>query len=1202
MSRRKLNLSILRWLCPLLMLWFGATAVQAQIDQGTITGIIRDSQDHVIAGATLTLVNNDTGLTLTRQSGESGVYTFTPIKIGKYTLTVSAPGFASQARQDFQLDVSQTLGLNFVLTPGAVSETVTVTSEGDALQTEQATTGQVFSASVINDLPLAGRNWVFAAQLSTGVAAPNQGFRQVAGAGDFTSNGSRVSQNNFVLDGVDNNSNMQDFLNGATYAVRPPPDALAQFKVESSSYSAELGRSTGAAINASIKSGSNQFHGSVWEYLRNDRLAALDYFSKEKTAYHENIFGATLGGPIWKDKLFFFADGEGTRISSYVAPQSDYTVPTALERTGDFSELLDPANTEGNGSIALYQVGGNPTAKVGDSDAPGYAPRYLNCNGAQNVICPGNVNSVAKGILDLFPLPNQGNPGQAFKNYTVPATATTNNTTQFDARVDYNFSQKDQMFGRYSYSNNPTTYTPPFGILDGAGYGGDGQNSNYSKSGVFSETHFFSPTLSNEFRLGYNWLHASYLQPYSTENVAAKYGMGGIPTGHALGGFPMINWQAPHFSGGVMSGIGVPSYEPSDELQNVGQIIDNVTKVLGAHTVKTGLNFQHVRFYGLQPPNGIGYQNYSGRYTSNPGQLNQEVVTGSGVADFMLDMMHDSGMNTVAPFTDLRWYYSAFVQDDWKINQRLTVNLGLRWEYTQPVSELNNEQANFYGTYTGMNQGTGTYLIPEKQRNFPQAANWLNALAANHIAIQYTSNGTLVNPRKLNFAPRIGVSYLLSDKTVLRAGAGIFYGGLENIGLGLNLANNAPFFVSSSFVPVPDSCYNVLGNVTCPTNGQTLETGFGAAATDPAALANAAAIGSIYAQDQNAKSSYSTSYNLTMQRSITNSMTATFGYEGSQSKHLRSSYNANTYAGYVPSDAVESRDYSPFRDFGVTNVANVGIGRYDSLQAKLEKKMSNGLYFLSGYTWAHCLDDAFGPIGQSAYGGYRNPNLLGFRYDYGSCTQDVRNRFTFTGQYDLPFGKGKQFASKGGITDAVIGQWKASLTFQAQTGNPIFLNSSNQGSSYPIRISDPLSPGGTADTATQPNFSCASKTKTLAQWFNPCAFKNPPVARLGATDASKNYVNVNEAGLLPSGPRGRQAVYGPGFNQVDVSLFKNFTLPIRESKLQLRADIFNLLNHPSFGNPGSSLSGESNQKISSTRFSGLIPDQRVIQVAGRISF
>ena len=1164
----------------------------AQADQGSITGTVTDSTGAVIPNATISLVNSDTNLTLIRQTSGSGSYAFAPIKIGEYTVTATAPGFVKIVRKSVRVDVSRTVDVNFALKPGAQSETVTVTAQNN-LQTEQATTGQVFSAKVINDMPLDGRNYVFAAQLTTGVAAPNQGFRQVAGAGDFTSNGNRVSQNDFILDGVDNNSNMQDFLNGATYAVRPPPDALAEFSVESSDYSADQGRSTGAVVNASIKSGTNQFHGSLWEYFRNDRMDALDYFSTSRTAYHLNQFGASLGGPIWKNKVFFFGDAQGTRISSYVPPQTNYTVPTALERTGDFTEMLDPNNTSGNGSIALYQVGGNVTLTPGGTDAPGYPQRYLTCNSVQNVICPGQVNPIAQKILNLYPKPNEGGPHQVFSNYTVPATATTNNTTQYDARLDYNFSPNDQMFGRYSYSNNPTTFTPPLGVLDGGGYGSDGQDSNYGKSGVFSETHFFSPTLSNEFRFGFNWLFAAYLQADSASDIAAQYGLGGIPSGPFLGGFPSINF------GGYLSGIGVPSYEPSSERQNVAQIIDNVSKVIGNHSLKAGINFQHVRFYGLQPPNGIGYQNFSGTYTGDPGQPN--AVTGSGTADFLLDLMNNSGMNTVTPFTDLRWYYAAYVQDDWKVTPRLTLNLGIRWEYTQPFRELHNEQANFYGTYAGMNQGTGTYLIPESQRNFPISSTLLSTLAADHINVQYTTNDYLMNPQKVNLAPRIGISYLLDPKTVIRAGGGVFFGGHENIGLGLNMANNAPFFVNSSFVPNPNICQDVLGLVTCPTNGQTLETGFGAAANNPQALANASSVGTIYAQGQNDKTAYTVAYNLTFQHALSNDITFSLGYQGNESRHLRASYNANTYPGFVPRGA-NGQDYSPFHDFSVVNVATEGIGRYDSLQAKIDKRYVNGLYFLGGYTWAHCLDDAFGPIGQSAYGGFRNPNLLGFRYDYGSCTQDVRNRVTFNAEYQLPFGQGKRFANRGGVTNAVAGGWTASLIFQAQSGDPVFLTSTNQGGSYPFRIGDPFAAGGTADTATQPQFHCAAKTRTLQQWFNPCAFKNPPRAVSGPTDPSQNFINVNDAGLLPAGPRGRTGVPGPGFNSVDLSLFKTFTLPFHESTFQLRADSFNVLNHPSFSNPGTSLTGDTGQSITSTRFSALIPDARVIQVAGRLTF
>jgi hypothetical protein len=1183
-----------------LLLLFGVLAAftsgraSAQIDQGAITGTITDVSGGAIPGASITITNQENGLSFRRVTGANGDYTLSPIKIGTYTLSVTAPGFGVLKQENIRVNVSQTVGLNLSLKPGAVSDTVTVNSLPD-LQTEDASTGQVFTAQVINDTPLNGRNYVFIAQLTTGVAAPNQGFTQVAGAGDFTSNGGRVSQNNFLLDGVDNNSNLQDFLNGATYSVRPPPDALAEFKVQSSDYDAELGHSTGAAINASIKSGTNVVHGSLWEYLENDRMNAADFFDRTgKTAFHSNLFGATVGGPIIKNKLFIFADAQAQRIAAYNPASPNQTVPTALERTGNFTELLNPADTNGNGVIHLYLPGGNTTATPGGAEAPGVAQRYLTCNGVENVICPNQVDAVAKTILNLFPLPNQGAPGQVAQNYTIPATAFTNDTTQYDVRLDFNPSQKDQIFGRYSYSNNPTVYASPFGILGGGGYG-TGRDANYGKGGVLGETHFFSPTLSNEFRAGFNYLHASYLQADSTVDIAARYGMGGIPAGPQLGGFPSIS-----FGGATaINGFGNPGYEPSDEKQNVLQLIDNVSKVWGAHSVKVGVNFQHVRFYGLQPPNGIGSQYYSGTYTSDPGQAS--VKTGDGVADFLLDDMNSSNLNSVTPLTDLRWYQAAYAQDDWKVTRRLTLNLGIRYEYTQPDRELHNEQANFIGNYVSNNQGTGTYLIPSSQRNFPIAPALLQYFATDNISIKYTANDYLVNPQHDNVAPRVGLAYTPVDGTVLRAGIGVFYGGLENVGLGLNLANNAPFYVSSNFVPSPDICQNVNNVVTCPTNGQTLETGFGAAATSAAALADAAGIGTIYANDQNDKTAFTTAYNLSVQQLLSNSFTATVSYEGNESRHLRMSYAANQYDAATPRGA-NSQDLQPFHDFYIVNVSNEGMGRYDSLQAKLEKRASHGLYFLAGYTWAHCLDDAFGPIGQSEQGGYRDPNALGFRYDYGACTQDVRNRFTFSPQYDLPFGRGKQFLNRGGLVDEVIGGWKTSFIFQAQSGNPIFLNSSNQGSSYPFRIAGPFTPGGTANPATQPQFNCAARTRTLSQWFNPCSYYNPAQAST-VTDAAQNLVSSSTAGLVPFGPRGRVSVTGPGFNRLDMSLFKSFAIPYRDATaLQLRVDAFNVMNTPSFGNPGNSLTGSSGQAINSTRFSGILPDARVLQVSARLSF
>jgi hypothetical protein len=789
-----------------MLLAFGPDRTFAQVDQGSISGTISDPSGAVIRGATVMLTNVDNNLIFTRTTSGSGEYTFSPLKVGNYKLKVSAAGFATAERGDIRVDVSGSVGVNIKLQSGEVTQVVEVRTVGD-LQTEDASTGQVFSAQQINDSPLEDRNYLFLAQLTTGVNAPNQGNSQTSGSGAFASNGSRVSQNDFILDGVDNNSNMQDFLNGATYAVRPPPEALEEFKVQTSDYSAELGRATGAAVNASIKSGGNTVHGGLWEYLRNDRMTARDYFNTSgRTAYHENIFGATLGGPIIKNKLFIFADAQGTRISIF-APQSlDQTVPTDAMRNGDFSEMLNPNNTQGSGSITLYKTGGNVTPGVGQPELAKDPTRYLSCPTAiavnptsipgQNVICPNNINPIAQRILKLFPEPNAGAPHQTSSNYTIPATATSNNTTQYDVRVDYNPTAKDQAFARYSYANNPTAYAPPFAILDGGGFGSDGQNSNYSKSGVISESHFFSPTLSNEFRAGYNWLHAAYLQVGSQTNVAAQYGLGGIPYAPSLGGFPDISFN------GFANSIGIPSYMPSNELQNVLSFNDNVAKVLGRHNLKAGVNFQHIRFYGLQSANPTGSQLYSRRYTYDPGDLSGQ-LTGSGVADFLLDQMRSSSINSDTPVTNLRWYSAAFIEDDWKVRPNVILNLGLRWEYTQPFSELHDVQANFVGNFAGMNKGSGTFLIPQSQSSYPIPAAIATEFAKDNVTVQYTSNRGLVNPDKHEFAPRLGVAYQPNTKSVIRAGLGIAYGGQENIGLGLNLFNNPPFSSPAATSPLP---------------------------------------------------------------------------------------------------------------------------------------------------------------------------------------------------------------------------------------------------------------------------------------------------------------------------------------------------------------------------------------------------------------
>jgi hypothetical protein len=414
--------------------------------------------------------------------------------------------------------------------------------------------------------------------------------------------------------------------------------------------------------------------------------------------------------------------------------------------------------------------------------------------------------------------------------------------------------------------------------------------------------------------------------------------------------------------------------------------------------------------------------------------------------------------------------------------------------------------------------------------------------------------------------------------------------------LGLNLYNNPPFFLTSSINPVPNQCYNTAASgVVCPTNGQTLETGFGAAATSNTALEANAQLPTLFGQDQNAKSTYTESYNLSLQQSISPTISFTLGYQGNVSRHLRVSYAANQFPGVTPNGA-NSQLYQPFYDFGnIVEVTNEGVANYNSLQAKLDKRFSHGLSFLAGYSWSHSLDDAVQPIQGTDGGEAGNPAFLGLMFQYGASVSDVRHRFTFSPLYDLPFGKGKQFLNHGGVVDGLVGGWKASAIFQVQTGTPIALPGT-------FRLHDPFVAGGTPDPIAQPNEECATQTKTIAHWFNPCAFSQAPTAYLTAVPAGANGVLLSQAGTLPYGQRGRQTIGGPGFNRLDMSLFKSFKLPFRESAFELRADAINLMNTPSFGDPNNGLTGGSAGQINSTRFSGLLPDGRVIQVAGRITF
>jgi hypothetical protein len=1156
----------------------------AQLDQGTVTGVVQDPTGAVIAGAHVTLTSNDTGLELNTTSDGSGIYIFSPVKIGSYTITAGAPGFKQTSQQHVHLDVGARLNIVINLAPGAATETVTVTSGPPVLETQSASVGQVLSTSTINTTALNGRNWVYIAQLTAGVD-PAEGSRG-AGTGDFEANGQGAGQNNFVLDGVDNNSSASDELGGSAYVVRPPPDALAEFKISTNAYSAEYGHAAGAVVNASIKSGTNQIHGDLWEYFRNNVLDARDFDALTVPRYNQNQFGATLGLPIIRNKLFFFGDGEANRI--VFGETYTETVPTADMRQGNFSELLSPGLTGAPQATLLYEPGSGGTVPV-------------RCNGLNNVYCANQLDPVALKILNLYPSPN-ANGGRTYNNYVVTSNAT-DNRWAWDTRVDWNASTKDQAFARFTYSNEPDFYPQPLGnILNGGNFQSSGNSFIKGEDFVGSETHLFNARLINEFRVSYQYSHYEYSSVDNNVDNATPLGLGGIPSNPGAMGLPTTN-----ISG--ISRFGTVPYYTANEYQNTYQILDNVTKVAGNHSIKFGVQYQNMRFTTLEPsyPNG-GYT-FSGTYSSIPGVS----YTGYGVADFLTNQVNSSTISNTANEVNSRWYAAGYAQDDWRVNTKLTLNLGLRYEVFEPMKENSGRQANFDPIFATLGVGTGSavYYYPNSQINTFLAPSFRSALAEDNITLKYVGYPALAHAQSTNFSPRIGLAYQLDPKTVVRAGFGIFFGGLENLGGTPMLVSQYPFQFASNFTP--PNCSAGPGN--CPTNGFALETGFSTQIA--AGLLNDVTLPPLNGAPQTIPTPYVISDNLTVQRALSTSLSATVSYVGGAGRHVLNFISTNT-AEALLNPGNNSQFVQPFPQFGGGSyMADSAVSSYNALQAKLEKQYANGLSFLASYTWSHTLDDAPSALGSTGDSGYRNTALVPIGDDYANSPWDTRHRFTFNGLYDLPFGAGRRHLNRGGMANIAAGGWSSSLTFVAQTGNPFTvspdISTASGGGSRAVLIHNPSAAGGSPDPSN-PSISCAQKTRNKVNWYNPCAFANPLPGSLISPGPNAGNPNQPQPGyaypeyvtdpLLVQEFLGgrRNQIMGPGYERINLSVFKSFPT-FHEQQLQFRTDVFNLLNTPAYGDPSVASNSSNGGQISSPRFfQNFTPDARFFQFSLKYIF
>ena len=1252
MERRGFFLHILFLALVVPAVFFLTSApLHAQADTGSIQGTIRDQSGAVFPGAKVILTNEGTNLTITVTAGGDGSYIFSPIKIGIYAVSGEAPGFAKAVQSHITLNLQQQLVVDLTLKPGAVTQTIEVTAAPPALQTQNASVGQVVNARAVNNLPLNGRNFTFLAQLAAGVNTPEADTRGNAMSGAFSANGLRPAQNNYLLDGIDNNSNTVDFLNGTNFVVLPPLDAIQEFKVQTSDYSAQFGRAGGAILNATIKSGTNNFHGTAWEYVRNDLLDAADWFEDagqvHKGEYRQNQFGATIGGPIFKNKVFFFADYEGVRKRQGTVFTS--TVPTMAERNSGYTDLsaivngqkgtqtddlgrvfpvgtiFDPATTRAVTKGALDPVTNmtaTTTGYVRDpfSTCPITTTTYTLACGL-NQLPPGRLDQNAIKLLNLFPSPTNGNLSSNYADSPVG----NQHSNAFDVRMDFNKGDKNQIFARFSYVDNPQYIPGPFvGITDGGAFQQGIQTAN-SVAPVASWTHTFSPTSVNEARLGYSRIGTSRTGPVPSQfGIPAQYGIQDIPQESLNGGLPA-------FGIGNYTTLGSNAFLPSQEVSETTQVTDNFTKTYGKHTFKMGIEYQRVRYSTLQPSWSHGQFDFNGQYTDLPyGQTDD-----TGVAQFLVTPLATSTVTGGVPYEggadqiyasniartdDGKNYWGAYFEDDWKVSSKLTLNLGLRWDYFGQTFERFGAQANFI---PGINGAAAQYLIPSKRKTDVLSPSFL-ALTANDsytsggvtnpgvpINIVYSDNPSLGVSQKTNFGPRVGFAYQWTPKLVMRGGYGMFYDGFENRGYSPNIGENYPFQYSftpgatNNVTPLNAATFKTFTGTACQ-NYFPFEAGFSCTPLTPTVIGASGL--SLEGIQYNYLTPYTQGWNLTFQYELARDTTVTLAYVGNNTHHIEVFPGSNHVNQILPVSGVVSQLYVPYPNFaqGASYAATEGSSYYHSLQTSFEKHYSQGLTFLATYTYGRSRSDAGDLLNGGVGEGYRAPTMNGFgiQGDYRDANFDMRNVFHFSGIYELPFGPGKHFATDArGAEKQIIGGWSMNWNATVEGGQPITIGCPN-GTAAGLGCTAFIIPGVNRHGSMTDPFTSRNGT---GAFLNAAAFVQPCQP---GTSTPSGCVPVPTGSMALLGG-GDTQVSGPGITRIDFSLSKEFPLSER-FRLQFRGEFFNILNHPTFMPPGLSGNGVTAVPgsttynnvnfgdIGATRFPG--QDSRQIQFALRLMF
>ena len=1147
---------------------FAGTLAHAQFETASVLGFVHDTTGAAIPGAELTLTNIATGVQVKVTANAQGEYEFTSVHIGDYKITGSAAGFSDTVTETFTVQVNARQRVDVALKPGAATTTVTVTGAAALLETEDSERGQVISPRDVSNLPLNGRAYADLALLTPGVRANTLENQTVTSRdASYNVNGNRSEQNDFLLDGLDNNAYGTSNQSFSNQAIQPSPDAISEFRVETDNYSAEYGRSAGAVFNVSINSGGSQIHGKLWEYNRNTDFNAWGPFlggnslitgKPVKSVLVKNQFGASIGGPVpkfMKGKIFYFGDFEGNR--QVQGQYSASTVPTAQQRQGIF------VSQQTGQPVSLH----NPL--TGTVYANGTVPQ-------------SDWNALAKLVIADLPQPNV--PGNFSNNLAnVPKADFTDNKT--DARFDFFVNPRTTAFFRWSWHHGNIVDAEP--LTGPAGGNGNGTIHDYNKQIAAGYTFLFNQHSILDARVAFTWTLGGKT-PYGLgqSSLLVQAGIPGLPTS------PIVSRSLNDQAVSSYSQFGAQSSNP--QFQNPFAIDPkiNYTLLHGRNSIKVGYEYQSINTEIDDFNPTYGNDNYSGGFSSGASNANSGAYTSSGDAgikeaayltDFLVGARSNYTLNNFVIVNYHQMMHFFYVQDDLKISPKLTVNAGLRYELVTPQWVTGNHLANF---------------IPP-----PGTASQTPYLSITTGTLKQASGGSLFNRAlvhtpKGDFAPRLGFSYAWNNKTVIRGGYGVNYIQFNREGGENLLAYNGPYIVNSAITQVVAT---TSGGVTtntpiCATNVQTTScfsptmqgygTNFVSSAGFSTALAETRYIPSTI------KTGYVQAWHVGVQRKLTDGTLFDLSYVGEHGVHIwvlddinqappnavsaNCMYNTAT-SSFVTTGCVPLLARRPIVGFtGIEGSANLGMLVYHAVQARLEHRYSGGLYLLNAFSYSRAIDNASGHLDTPNNDNSR-VNLANLRGERGQSAYNQPLNDTLTAIWDLPYGQGRHWgANANRVVQTIAGGWQFTMINTATSGAPVNLIYSEPSQ---MDVSDLLN--------YRPNVT-----------GNP---KNPRGLWVKTNTSLTGYLSTSTVTIptnvsQPYGNAGRNSFRDNPFYQMNTGLHKLFPLWNETSNLDFRCEAFNALNAVNYTNPDSNRSDGGYGSIT-----GYFPP-RQIQLALKLNF